>query len=75
MVNMTLAIPEDLYQTMKEHSEIKWSEIARRAIQDQAHKLDLIDKILAKSTFTEKDAQELAKKVKQGIAQRHGLIK
>lgn len=70
---MTLAIPEDLHQTMKEHSEIKWSEIARRAIQEQARKLELMDKILAKSTFTEKDAEELAKKVKRGIAQRHGL--
>jgi len=72
---MTLAIPEDLHQTMREHSEIKWSEIARRAIQEQANKLELIDKILAKSTFTEKDAAELAKKVKRGIAQHHWLVK
>ncbi len=72
---MTLAIPEDLHQTMKEHSEIKWSEIARRAIQEQANKLILMDKILAKSTFTEKDVEELAKKVKRGIAQRHGLVR
>ncbi len=75
MVNMTLAVSEELHQVMKEHSEIKWSEIARRAIQEQARKLEIMDKIIAKSTLTEKDAEELGRKVKKGIAQRHGLIK
>ncbi|MFH1751815.1 MAG: hypothetical protein ABH821_02655 [archaeon] len=32
MVNMTLAIPEHIYKAMKEHNEIKWTEIARQAI-------------------------------------------
>jgi len=73
MVNMTLAIPEDLHKIMKEHSQIKWSEVARKAIQEQARKLELMDKILAKSTFTEKDAEEIGKKVKKEIARRHRL--
>tara|TARA_Y100000034_G_C6717579_1_gene317314 strand:- start:343 stop:573 length:231 start_codon:yes stop_codon:yes gene_type:complete len=73
MVNMTLAIPESLHKVMRMHSEIKWSEVARKAIQEQAHKLELMDKILTKSTFTEKDAKEIAQKVKREIAQHHGL--
>jgi len=73
MVNMTLAIPEDLHKIMKEHSQVKWSEVARRAIQEEARKLELMDKFLAKSTFTEKDAEEIGKKIKKEIARRHGL--
>ncbi len=33
MVNMTLAVPERLHRIMKLHSEIKWTEIARKAIE------------------------------------------
>jgi hypothetical protein len=75
MTNMTLAIPEDLYKIMKKHSEIKWSEVARQAIWTQARKLELMDNLLAKSEFTEKDAITLGRKIKQGIAKQHGLVK
>lgn len=33
MVNMTLAIPKELHEKMKKHSEIKWTQVAREAIQ------------------------------------------
>jgi len=72
---MTLAIPEDLHKIMKKHSEIKWSEVARQAIWTQARKLELMDNLLAKSEFTEKDALTLGRKIKQGIAKQHGLVK
>ena len=75
MTNMTLAIPEDLHKIMKKHSEIKWSEVARQAIWSQARKLELMDNLLSKSEFTEKDAQTLGRKIKQGIAKQHGLVK
>ena len=32
MGNMTLSIPDDMQKEMKSFSEVKWSEIARRAI-------------------------------------------
>jgi len=72
---MTLAIPEDLHKIMKKHSEIKWSEVARQAIWTQARKLELMDNLLSKSEFTEKDALILGRKIKQGIAKQHGLVK
>lgn len=75
MTNMTLAIPEDLHEIMEKHKEIKWSEVARQAIWQQARKLELMDKILAKSKMTEQDALELGREVNKGIAKRHGLIR
>lgn len=72
---MTLAIPEDLHKIMKKHSEIKWSEVARQAIWTQARKLELMDSLLSKSELTEKDALTLGRKIKQGIAKQHGLVK
>ena len=43
MPNITLSLPDDIYSIMKEHGEIKWSEVARRAISEYAKKLALLD--------------------------------
>ena len=75
MTNMTLAIPEELHKIIKRHKEIKWTEVARQAIWDQARKLELMDNILSKSEFTEKDALEIGRKIKREIAKKHGLAK
>ena len=75
MTNMTLAVPEDLNRIMKHHVEIKWSEVARQALWQQARKMELMDKILSKSGLTEKDALELGAKINIGVAKKHGLIK
>lgn len=74
MVNMTLAVPEELHKIIKKHTEIRWSEIARRAIQEQATKLEILDSITSKSKLTAKDAEEIGNKIKLGMAKRHGLL-
>ena len=75
MTNMTLALSEDLHQIMRKHKEIKWSEIARQALWNQAKKLELMEKILSKSDLTEDDAEIIGNKIKKEIAKRHGLFK
>ncbi|MBI2576405.1 hypothetical protein HYV84_04260 [Candidatus Woesearchaeota archaeon] len=76
MTNMTLAIPEELHNLMKEHSDIKWSEVARKALWEHAKRqeqLKLMDRLLAKSKLTEKDALRTGREVNAAIARRHGL--
>lgn len=70
MVNMTLAIPEGLHKTMKEHREIKWSEVARQALWQQASKLEIMDKLMRRSKFTEEDADLIGHKIKADILRR-----
>jgi len=60
---------------MHRHKEIKWSEVAREALWNQARKLELMDKFLSKSTLTEKDALEMGRKVNEAVARKHGLTK
>jgi len=38
MAHITLSIPDELYEEMKRHREIKWSEIARRSIKEEVEK-------------------------------------
>ncbi len=73
MTNMTLALSEELHSIMKKHREIKWSEIARQALWNQAKKLELMERILSKSEMTEEDAEKIGNKIKKEIARKHGL--
>lgn len=70
MVNMTLSIPEDLMKKMKRFSEIRWSEVARKAMEQRANDLEVLDKLTEKSTLTEKDAIELGRKLKRATAEK-----
>jgi hypothetical protein len=70
MSNITLAIPEELHMIIRKHNEIKWSEVARRALWQQARKLQIMDKLVSKSEFTEKDVEELDHKIKAGLLKR-----
>lgn len=67
MGNITLSLPEDVHEIVRAHKEIRWSEIARRAIQEYAKRLELLDKIASKSKLTEKDVEEIDPKIKKAI--------
>ena len=71
MPTMTLAIPEDLQKIIKSHREIKWSEVARKAMWDYARKLDLLDRLTADSQLTEDDVMELDKVIKKSLAKHY----
>ncbi len=73
MVNMTMAIPDKLSKIIKKHNEVKWSEVARKAMWEHAKRLELLDSLVSKSELTEKDVKEIGDKIKRGIAKRHGL--
>ena len=64
MANITLALEDDLHEKMKKHSEIRWSEVARRSIRKKVEMLDAMDKIASKSKLTKKDVDEISRKIK-----------
>jgi len=71
MVNVTFAVPEELHEIMRRHPEIKWSEIARKAMWEYAQKLELMERITSKSRLSERDVLELDKKVKAEVAKKY----
>lgn len=77
MPTLTLAVPEELKNEMDKLPELNWSEIARKAISERVKEYKLFKSIVAKSKMTEKDADELANKVKASMhkrLKREGLI-
>jgi len=64
MTNITLAIPDDLHERMKHHSEIRWSEVVRKSIFRKIELLDAMNKIANKSRLTKKDVDNISKRIK-----------
>ena len=71
---MTISLPKPLFQKVKTHKEIKWSEIARQAISNYAEMLDEIEKIANKSNLNQNDISELSKKIKASSWQKHKVF-
>ena len=43
MVNITVSIPEELYGKMKRYSEVKWSEVVRKALVEYVGRLEIVE--------------------------------
>lgn len=68
MANITLSIPDELHKKMKQMSDIRWSEIARRAIEQRMNDLETLNRLASKSKITEKDIDEISKKIKRSAS-------
>ena len=64
MGKMTLAIPNDVQNEMKHFSEVRWSEVARKAIVEKIEALKLAETLASKSKLTQKDVDDFNKKIK-----------
>ncbi|MBI2151226.1 hypothetical protein HYU21_00690 [Candidatus Woesearchaeota archaeon] len=70
MGNMTLAIPNNIQDEMKHFSEIRWSEVARKAIVEKIETLKLAEKLAEKSKLTQKDVEDFSKKIRSLASKR-----
>ena len=70
MGNITLSVPEDVHKDMKQFSEVKWSEVARKAIIEKLEVLKLAESLAKKSKLTEADVREFSKKIKSEATKR-----
>jgi hypothetical protein len=65
MPNMTFSLPDELHREIRRHKDIRWAEIARRALAREVNRLHIYDRLLAKSQLTEEDAVELGRSIRQ----------
>ena len=64
MGNITLALPKEVHEEMKRFSEVKWSEVARKAITQRLETLRMAERLAGKSKLTESDVEQFSKKIK-----------
>lgn len=70
MANMTLSIPDKIHKEMKNFSEVRWSEVARKAIINKLETLVLVEKIAQKSRLTSKDVEFFSKRINAAATKR-----
>jgi len=58
MPNITISIPEALHKKMKKYSEVKWSEVIRKALTEYVNKLEIMKREVLSS-------EELAEMLKE----------
>ncbi|MBS3070377.1 hypothetical protein J4220_02615 [Candidatus Micrarchaeota archaeon] len=52
---------------MSKYPEIKWVEVARRAIVERLEILEKMDKMLSKSTLTQEDALRIGREINKKV--------
>jgi hypothetical protein len=70
MGNITLSIPDVVHKQMKHFSEVKWSEIARKAIIEKLELLQMAENLAQKSKLTQDDVKKFNKKIKASASKR-----
>ena len=73
MPNITLAVPEELHNKMKRHTEIRWSEVVRKIISEKIEDLDMMDKLTRNSKLTQKDVNGISERIDSDVAKKLGL--
>jgi DUF438 domain-containing protein len=43
MVNITISIPQELHDKMKRYSEVRWSEVVRKALTEYVGRLEIVE--------------------------------
>jgi len=62
--NITLSVPNEIHKEMKQYSEVRWSEVARKAITEKLDALRLADRLAKKSKLSQEDVEEFSRKIK-----------
>lgn len=70
VVNIILAIPSELKKEMDELRFVNWSEVARGAFRAKISEWQLFQSIVKKSKLTQKDANEISRKINKAASKR-----
>ena len=49
MVNITVSVPQDLYDKMKRYSEVRWNDVARKALTEYVARLEIVEGVVVPS--------------------------
>ncbi len=73
MVNITLSIPAEIKKMMETYEEVKWSEVARKAIIQKLAVLRKLDELSQSSKITDEDIEKMEHEIKRKVAKKHGI--
>lgn len=72
---MTFTVPEPLKERAQARSDVNWSAVVSKAIEQKLASLELADRIAQKSRLTPEDVDEIADLMDAAMAKRFGVRK
>jgi hypothetical protein len=70
MPRITVEVDADLERRMDDHPTVDWEAVARRALEERAEALELVDRVTDDVELSEADAVELADRIDEIAAER-----
>jgi len=67
MPNLTLSISEELHKKMKKHSEMRWSEVVRKMLEQRIDDLEMLNKLTSRSRLTSQDVEAISGKINKEV--------
>jgi hypothetical protein len=67
MAEVTFSIPKEIQEIISKHPEVQWEKLVKDSLWNLAKKIQLMDKITAKSKLSEKDVDTLDKTIKADL--------
>jgi hypothetical protein len=65
--NITLSVQGELGKKMENHPDVKWSQVARNAIEAKIREIEFEKQILSKSNLTKKDVAEISSMINRAV--------
>lgn len=70
MATMSVSVPEDLKEKMEILEEVNWSAVARKAFEEKVKQIDFLKALASESKLTEKDADQISRKINDAMAKK-----
>lgn len=70
MATLSVSVDEDMKEKISHLEEINWSAVARKAFEQKLMEVTILKDIASRSKLTEKDAQELSRKINENMAKK-----
>lgn len=70
MVNVTIAVPEELKAHMDKRPEMNWSEIARQAWRKKLEALEAMDELTENSGISDEEILKISRKINAAALRR-----
>jgi hypothetical protein len=75
MEKMTFTVPAELKKRAQARSDVNWSGVVAKTIEQKLKALELADRIAARSELSTADVDEFADVIDKAMAKHFGLIK
>jgi len=68
--NMTVTIEDELWEEMKKHPDVRWSQVMKTAAKEKLRVLFILEKLAKKTKLTEKEIESFAVRLGKKITDR-----